>query len=174
MRRFSRWMSPAAHISWGLKTKVVLIILVLAIIMSILLWQSARFVAFFVVAIMLFSWWRSNLHMKRVAASRPGEDIGSFAKAFDRHQPDFDPYVIRAVWDALQQYRTFHRGIAPLRPTDRLESFMDLEDLDLVVIPEVAARTGRTLESAAANPRYGHVETVVDIVEFFWKQPLRQ
>jgi hypothetical protein len=135
------------------------------------LWSPARFVAGVFVAIMIFGWWRSNRQMRAVAAHRPGEDIGSFARAFNRRRPDFDPWVIRAVWDALEPYRTFRGGVAPLRASDRLESFMDLDDLDDVILSEVAERSGRSLDNLAVNPRYGHVETVGDLVEFFWEQP---
>src|SRR4051812_34759957 len=36
------------------------------------------------------------------ACERAGEDIGTFARAFDRHGPTpLDPWAVRAVWDAL-------------------------------------------------------------------------
>jgi hypothetical protein len=174
MRRFSRWMSPAEKVPWGPKAKAVLIILLIAIIVLMVLCQSVRIVMLIVIAILVLGWWLLDRRMRKLAASRPGEDIGSFAGSFDRHRPDFDPWVIRAVWDALQPYLAFRGGVAPLRASDQLESFIDLGDLDMVIFPEVAVRTGRTLENLAANPRYGHVETVADVVEFFWQQPRDQ
>jgi hypothetical protein len=171
MRRFSRWMLPAAQAPWGLKAKAVLILLIVVGVISIAFLQSVRFVAAFLVAIGTLGWWLSDRRMRKIAADRLGENICSFTRAFDRRRPDFDPWVIRAVWDALQPYRTFRGGVAPLRTSDQLESFIDPEELDLVIVPEVAERTGRTLDNFAANPQYGHVETVADIVEFFWQQP---
>jgi hypothetical protein len=109
--------------------------------------------------------------MRAQAATRAGEDVGTFAQAFDRHRPDFDPWVVRAVWDALQPYRTFRGGVAPLRATDELEAFIDLGDLESVILDEVAKRTGRTLDNLSANARYGQVKTVADLVELFWQQP---
>ena len=53
-----------------------------------------------------------------VAESPPsaGEDIGTFARAFDRRSEPFDPWVVRATWDALLPYCGF-----PLRPADRVD-----------------------------------------------------
>jgi hypothetical protein len=49
---------------------------------------------------------------------------------------------------------------------------MDVDELDYVVAEEVAQRTGRSLENPEANPKYGSVETVADLVKFFESQPL--
>ena len=172
MRRFSRWMPPpAANAAWAPKAKAAVVVLAAAGILSMAVWPSARIVAAIFFAILVAAWWLSDRRLRLVAVTRPGEDIGSFAKMFDRRRPDFDPWVVRAVWDALQPYRTFRGGVAPLRPSDRLASFMDLDDLDDILFCDVAERTGRTLDNLALNPRYGQVETVADLVELFWQQP---
>jgi hypothetical protein len=48
---------------------------------------------------------------------------------------------------------------------------VDLDDLDEILFPEVAERTGRTLDNVALNRTYGRLETVADLVELFWQQP---
>jgi hypothetical protein len=162
---------PTANNAWELKAKIAVAVLVAGGIVSITFWPAARLVAAIFIACLVTAWWLSDRRMRRVAFGRQTEDIGSFAKAFDRRRPDFDPWVVRAVWDALQPYRTFRGGVAPLRPSDRLGSFMDLDDLDEIVFPEVAERTGRTLDNVAPNRMYGRLETVADLVELFWQQP---
>ena len=41
------------------------------------------------------------------------------------------------------------------------------------MLPEVVARTGRTLDRPDANPYYGRVRTVADLVAFVTAQPRR-
>jgi hypothetical protein len=48
---------------------------------------------------------------------------------------------------------------------------MDGDDLDDILLPEIAEQAGRTLNQVALNPGYGRVETVADLVELFWQQP---
>jgi hypothetical protein len=172
MRRFSRWMRLTVDKPWSVRAKIGLAFLVVATGALITFSNTARGVAGVVVIVFAVSWWRSDRGMRKLAASRAGEDLCSFAREFDRHGPEFDPWVIRAVWDALLPYRSFRGGVAPLRATDRLESFMDTDDLDMGDgLKELAARTGRTLEDLPANPLYGRVVTVADLVAFIGHQP---
>jgi hypothetical protein len=172
MQRFSRWMPPAAaSVAWEPRAKAAVVVLAAAAILAIALWPSARIASAIFFAVLVAAWWLSDRRLRQVAVTRQGEDIGSFAKMFDRRRPDFDPWVVRAVWDALQPYRTFRGGVAPLRPSDRLASFMDVDDLDDIVFPEVAERTGRTLANVVLNPKYAQVHTVADLVASFWQQP---
>jgi hypothetical protein len=48
---------------------------------------------------------------------------------------------------------------------------MDVDDLEEGGLRELAVRTGRTFENLPANPLYGRVLTVGDLVEFFGHQP---
>jgi hypothetical protein len=151
--------------------KALLIPFVLAFALPVVLSSSFRLVALALAVIWFVSWLYEDRRLRRISEARIGEDIGTFAKAFDRRAPGFDPFVIRAVWDALQIYRTHRGGSAPLRPSDNLKSFTDVEDVYELVALEVAERTGRSLENAESNPKYGQVETVADFVLFFWNQP---
>ena len=138
-----------------------------------LIWFSeVRLLALFLAGLFAVAWLYDDLRLRRVSAERQGEDIGTFAKAFDRWSPQFDPWVVRAVWDALQPYRAHRGGVAPLRPSDRLKAVVDVDELYKVPAPEIAQRTGRSLDNPEANPKYQRVETVADVVHFFWNQPL--
>lgn len=61
---------------------------------------------------------------------------------------------------------------SPLRADDLLKEDLRLEDddLDLDVATEVDERTGRSLDNASANPYFGKVQTVRDLVLFFQAQ----
>jgi hypothetical protein len=70
--------------------------------------------------------------MRRLALGRSGEHIGSFARAFNRRREPFDPWVIRATWEALGPYVRLEGKQIPMRPTDRLiqDLSIDPEDRD--------------------------------------------
>jgi len=66
---------------------------------------AAGFVALMVLASRLH-----DIRLARRARDRAGEDIGTLARAFDRRAPNFDPWVIRAVWDALAPWTALRGG----------------------------------------------------------------
>ena len=124
-------------------------------------------------AMAAYASWEQTQHLRRLAADRVGEDIGTFARAFDRRSEPFDPWVVRAAWDALQPYVSFRGGGLPLRPTDRLGEDLDIDpdDIDMGLVQEIAERAGRSLENVERNPIYGRVETVGDLVRLLSSQP---
>jgi hypothetical protein len=112
-------------------------------------------------------------HLRRLASERTGEHIGTFARGFDRRSEPFDPWVVRATWDALKVYVVFDGTSLPLRPTDRLlkDLCIDPDDIDCL-LPEVAVRSGHSMDCWDSNPYAGKVETVADFVRFIMLQPL--
>jgi hypothetical protein len=114
-----------------------------------------------------------NRYLRQIAAKRLNEDIGTFARSFDRRNEPFDPWVVRATWDALQPYVTFRDGRLPLRPTDHLADDLSIadEDLEDIIADKVAHRSGRSLDSLESNPYFGKVATVGDFVRFMSSQP---
>jgi hypothetical protein len=112
-------------------------------------------------------------HMRRLASEREGEDIGTFARAFDRHSEPFDPWVVRATWDALDVYVAFDGRHLPLRPGDRLveDLCIDPDDICFELISEVAERSGHSMENVKSNPYCGRINTVGDFVRFITLQP---
>jgi len=115
----------------------------------------------------------TNRSLRQMASRRTGEDIGTFAWALKRRDAPFDPWVVRATWDALKPYTVFPGGHLPLRPTDRLEDDLriDPDDIDGEMIQEIAERAGYSLDSTRDNPMYGRVQTVGDLVKFITFQP---
>lgn len=97
---------------------------------------------------------------RRIANERKGEDIGTFARAFDRRAEPFDPWVVRATWDALQVYVRY-----PLRPTDRLieDLCIDPDDIDLALLVDVAKRSRHSLAAPIANPYFAKFSTFRDV-----------
>lgn len=126
-------------------------------------------------AIGFSGWWdlgRTEKRRAALSASRGDEGLCQFARSFDSRQ--VDTWIIRAVFDALQE-ELGGSGVFPLRASDRLaeDLHIDHEDLDLALAPVIAARTGRTLDDCSANPYWGKVTTVADLVHFFNAQPGR-
>lgn len=104
---------------------------------------------------------------RRLAAERVGESTCTFARSFDFRR--VDTRVMRAVYEGVQSYVRF-----PIRASDHLtkDLRLDDEDLSLDIIPDIAHRTGRSLDGYEANPYYGQADTVGGLVHFLASQPL--
>ena len=114
-----------------------------------------------------------ELQLKELAAQRGNESICTFARSFNPRE--VDTWVIRAVYEQLQDYLAFAYPQFPVRAEDRLYGCLitDPDDLDLDLAKEIAERTGRSLEDTKGNPYYEKVETVRDLVLFFNAQPVK-
>jgi hypothetical protein len=121
---------------------------------------------------MIFAHKFQRRHIGRMAAERRAENIGTFARAFDRRAEPFDPWVLRATWDAIQPYVMLDGAQLPLRPTDRFvdDLCIDPDDIYFMVV-EIAERSGHSLRRPEVNPYYGRVDTVGDLVRFVTQQP---
>src|SRR5579872_482881 len=155
MRKFSRWM-PAAEkddspLGW-----------------LFCIWLWAAFWPFLLPAHL-----SHRRYLRGLANDRSGEDIGTFARAFDRRSEPFDPWVVRATWDALGLYVSFDGQRLPLRPDDRLldDLRIDPDDVEFSLIPEVAKRSGHSLKNPERNPHFGKVSAIRDFVRFIASQP---
>ncbi len=116
--------------------------------------------------LMAFGTWSANRAERAVARERQGEDIGSFARGLDRRSEPFDPWVVRAVWDAVSPYADF-----PIRARDRLEDFgIDPLELDLLLM-EVTERSGHSLRNL--HDFWEDGATLGDLVAFVSCQPKR-
>jgi hypothetical protein len=111
-----------------------------------------------------------NRRLARLTATRQGESICTFARSFDCRV--VDTWIIRAVFEELQPYCRFGRGLLPLRATDRLDHDLKIDPEDLDDLSQIIAyRTGRSLEWTAQPPLPDSVNTVSDLVLFFNNQP---
>ena len=111
---------------------------------------------------------REALRLARMAQSRAGESICQFARSIDCRR--VDTWVVRAVYEELQ--RSLSVAVAvPLRMTDHLQRDLrlDADDLDDLVV-DMAQRARRSLADTSANPLFGKVTTVGDLVEFLQAQ----
>jgi len=115
MRRFSRWMPPATRTQASLVGRLVgwlvLVAFLATAVAVIVAWPIA--VGIFLGAFVVITVVANNARhrrLRRLAAARIGEDIGTFARAFDRRTSSFDPWVVRATWEALEPYVVFPGG----------------------------------------------------------------
>ena len=166
MRTFSRWMPPKPQRPPQPPTTFVGWLIIAWLVIA--LWPV--FVALLV--FFLVGSYFGSRHERRLAAElaveRAGEDIGTFARAFDRSNEPFDPWVIRATWEAMKPYR----GDIPLRPTDRIEDDLGLSMHDLEIdylLLEVATRSGHSVDGIKTLHK---VETVGNFVKLIASQPL--
>lgn len=172
MRKLSRWRPAARNVIhvpvWFIPSFVILGIILLGLFAPI---QYALTLSAFVLLGYLGSV-VMNHRLRRQAEGRQGEDIGTFARSFNRRDEPFDPWVVRATWDALQPYVTFRGGSLPLRASDRLDKLpIDPEDLENEVIEEVAERSGHVHEPLAFQHARSSIKTVGDFVKFISSQP---
>jgi hypothetical protein len=114
---------------------------------------------------------RQRLRLTQLAARREGQSICEFARDFDTRQ--VDTWIIRAVYEHLQEQLTHAHPAFPVRAADRLKEDLQLDpdDIDLDVLVQVEQRTGRSLDHTRDNPHYGRVQTAGDLVLFFQAQP---
>jgi hypothetical protein len=109
--------------------------------------------------------------LRRLASGRSGETICSFVRGAPYRE--VDTWVLRAVYEQLQNYLSSDSALFPLRWDDDLSADLNIDDEDLEydIASEIAQRTGRSCEANDTNPHYGKVRTVGDLVLFFNSQP---
>jgi hypothetical protein len=110
-------------------------------------------------------------HLRVTAASRTGESICTFSREVDCS--NLDTWIVRAVYEEIQEHLDADCAKFPLRWTDRLKEDLriDPDALDEELALDIAQRTGRSLEGTERNPLFGEVKTVRDLVLFFQAQP---
>ncbi|MEL6614741.1 MAG: hypothetical protein AAFQ43_03335 [Bacteroidota bacterium] len=169
-RPFSRSMPPLDSDSGPLPFELILVLVALAVTLIGLAIAFPVFAAILAArygAAALYNNW----HLARLRKGREGESICTFARAFDLRQ--IDPWIVRAVWDALQPYVGSKKRDFPIRPSDDItrDLCVDPEDGDELVA-SCAKRAGRSMEDAEQNPLFGSIWTVEDFVRFLNAQPV--
>jgi len=156
-QKFSRWMPPLAEPTSTLGERILLWYFGVALVILLS--------PYLLVKVILDKLFPGEDYLSRLAAERAGENIGTFARAFDRRAEPFDPWVIRATWDSF--------GGVPIRPSDDLaQEFGIAEELD-VIVSDIAARSGHSLDFAEPNRVVAEIKTVGDLVRFVTRQPKR-
>jgi hypothetical protein len=139
------------------------------------IWKEPWSLLFIPIIISVFYILDSVRHKKLsdMLKDRKNDSICSFARNFDCRK--IDTWVIRAVYEQLQDYMQGDHPNFPIRANDNIydELLIDEEDFELDLVDEIAQRTGRLFNDSEKNPYYGNVNTVADLVYFFNLQPMK-
>ena len=175
--RFSRWQGSLPHTETPLVGWIILALLAAAGVFAAVRHPVGTVIVVSGMAAATYLLERQRApRVLHAAASREGEDIGSFARAFDRHgDAPLDPWAVRAVWNALVPLTSSRGHTIPLRPTDRLEVDLSIDPEDIEeLIPRLVEHCERAGGRWKDNPYYTRLNTVADLVHFISAQPLRQ
>ena len=153
MRGFSRTMPEADQVvpeqPWT-PVSVLLVAAICAVLLGFVVWLALDLtrlgfaVGFLALLTTLGAW--GSYQRRRLAASRPDQSICSFARDFDRRS--VDPWVVRAVWEQLQDHSLLtKRGPFPVRAGDRLG-----KDYGLDADATASTTFGRSWRGARAGP----------------------
>ena len=173
MKVASRYMPPYEElISWKSRLISYAIISILVVWLIFGIYQEPMF-GLFLLAIAIFVWIASEyerLNIEALKKTREGEDIGSFARSFDYRT--VDTWIIRAVYEEINNELGFDDNSVPIRASDNLEKDLKIDDEDLFFIYDcVASRASVSDENIENNPYYNKVKTVKDLVLFMDAQP---
>jgi hypothetical protein len=111
------------------------------------------------------------VRLRTIGESRAGDSICTFVRALAIRE--LDTWVVRAVFEQLQNHLRDSYAQFPLRPSDHLfeDLRIDPDDLDEELLGQIAQRSGRSLSDCRANPYHGKVATVEDLIRFLCAQP---
>jgi hypothetical protein len=170
MRRISRHMPPGPEPTvvsgWTLTVPLGGIVLFLGFLSTTAFIAALAFIGLIAVV----SAWL-NHRMRRLASSRPGEDICTFARSFDLRV--VDSWIVRAVYEEVQHHFGTDGRSFPVRAADRFTEELGIVNEDLDDLAEkVAQRTGRSLEHAERNP-VREVKSIADLIHFLNHQARR-
>jgi hypothetical protein len=174
--RFSRWIGPVpvakpSIIGWLVLAAVVAAILSVFVAHPMITGTGLGAL----ILITIVAQHKRTVRLHGIAQDRKGEDIGSFARSFNRRDgSQLDPWAIRAVWNALVPYTEAKGRRVPLRPTDRFEEDLGIDPDDIeTLVNQLVEQCERVPGNWRANPFYDSVATVGDLVYFISAQPLR-
>jgi hypothetical protein len=175
--RFSRWIGPVPVSKPSIVGWLVLAA-VLAAILSVFVTHPVSVGAGLgaLTLITIVAEQKRTMRLRGLAQDRQGEDIGSFARSFDRRDgSQLDAWAIRSVWNALVPYTESKGRRVPLRPTDRFEEDLGIDPDDIEeLVSQLVEQCERIPGNWKANPFYESVTTVGDLVRFVSAQPLRR
>lgn len=180
MRTASRHMPPFVPAPMRLRHKLFGVVAALALASTLLYFVAQASMLQLAVGTLAFAalglyvnhvMQSTRRHLEALATERSGESICAFARSFDGRE--VDTWVIRAVYEELQEMLQLGSQAFPVRATDNLEIDLkiDLNELDWHMSEAIPARTGRPLLNAKANPLWGKIRTASDLVMFFNAQP---
>ncbi len=115
---------------------------------------------------------RRTKKFNKLIEERKELNICQFARSFDCRV--IDTWVIRAVYEQIQEYVSENNKLLAIKAEDDLLELLEIdgEDLELDMLEEIAQRTGRSIENTEKNSYFNKVNTVSDLVHFINEQPL--
>jgi len=174
MKKASRFMPKYKEESGNMW----LFILFMIVIFGVFAWAMWKvpYLILCVPAFFLMDAWNEKKrirHFQQLLDERDDDSICTFSHYFDCRK--VDTWIIRAVYEQLQNYLRSEKEHFPLRPTD--DVFIDLrideEDFEFDLIEEIAQRTGRSLDNVESNSYFGKASRVENLVYLFNEQPLK-
>jgi hypothetical protein len=110
-------------------------------------------------------------HFMVLLKGRDTDSICTFSRYFECRK--IDTWVIRAVYEQLQNYLAPEKVAFPIRPQDDVfkDLLIDNEDFEFDIVEEIAERAGRSLENTESNRYNGKASIVENLVYFFNEQP---
>lgn len=175
VRASRRQLLPQKNVSvwWRLSISIAFLIFLfciskLAFFCGLSLWKLSEFLTIYY---KLTGGSPTRKKLNRLAEKRDGECICTFARQFDCRS--VDTLIIRAVYEEVSGYSDSTVADFPVRAEDRLEEdlYIHPDEWDSMAF-SVAHRTRRSMENTNANPLWGRVKTVGDLVFFLTYQPL--
>lgn len=146
-------------------------------IVGLLIWVSWESPFLFVVFLVIAVWtYLESIRRKKkfnaLAKDRQELSICEFSHSFDCRL--IDTWVIRAVYEQIQNYVSTKHLPLPIKAEDNLWDVLEIdeEDMDLDLLKEILQRTGRSIENTENNPYFDKVNTVRDLVYFINEQSL--
>lgn len=138
------------------------------------IWEKPIILLFIIVIGVIITIEQRNRRIKlfKLSQERKELSICEFARSFDYRA--IDTWVIRAVYETIQDYVSTPEILISIKAEDDLNDVLEIddEDLDMDLFVEMLQRTGRSMEDTSSNPYYGKVKTVADLVYFINAQPL--
>ena len=143
-------------LAMGLCTAAVLTISNLSVsLIRHLVPDNVRIIIYLVIATI-----KDNKRLRRIAADRVGDNICTFARAFDRRT--VDPWTIRAAYDELQGYFGRIGRPFPIRASDRFKDDLKMDGDDLCdLLFAIAERSRHDITFLDANPQ---IHTIGELV----------
>jgi hypothetical protein len=173
---FSRWMPPYVAPQPSRKQRAIGLAVLTVIGGTLLVFLALYPIALAGTATLIAVIWIVSLlqdrRLARKVRARSAESICTFVRGLDRRTAPLDPWIVRAVWDALAPWTIASGGVRlPLRATDVIADLGCVdEDLEDVYV-QAATRADRQIRDTKENPYYGCVQTVGDLVRFIAHQP---
>lgn len=170
-RRMPRHVVPP--LGTGRKSVLIVVGALVAFGLASMSWKALLGIGIYLAVAALWGVRATRRHagrMRNLIAERPGESICRFARDFDCRQ--IDTWVVRAVYEELQDCVSARVGPVPIRAQDHLSTGLGIDPDDIEnVAHAIAVRAARSLEGVRANPYWNRVETARDLVMFFDAQP---